>query len=248
MAIVVFQHGASAGALHLGAVLRDQGHRLRVVPLHQDGQVPTDLDDDVDGVVTTGGRQAPLGDDPWIEPQLAYLRQAHEAGLPVIGICLGCQLLARAVGGEVGRMEGGVELGWHEVSLTPVGAEDPLHAGIAWTSLQLHWHGYQVTQVPPGARILAGSQRCPVQAWALGLRTYGFQYHPEVYPETIETWAAEEPQDLDEAGIKLDLLRAQTKEFYPSFARLRDRLFESMSLFLLPADRRNQGLVKDLHH
>ncbi len=145
-------------------------------------------------------------------------------------------------------MDDGIELGWQEASLTPVGAEDPLHAGIAWKALQLHWHRYEVAEVPPGARVLAASQRCPVQAWSMGLRTYGIQYHPEVYPQTIETWAAEEPGDLDEAGIELDLLRAQTKEFYRPFARLRDRLFESMALGLVPADRRNQGLVKDLHH
>ena len=247
MAIVVFEHGPSTGALRLGAALRDHGHRLRVVSLHDGDPAPADFDD-VDGVVTTGGRQSPLDDLEWIEPQLEYLRRAHEGGLPVIGICLGCQLLARALGGEVGKMDGGVELGFQEVSLTPVGAEDPLHAGIAWTSLQVHCHSYQVTEVPPGARVLARSQQCPVQTWALGLRTYGIQYHPEVYPETIETWAAEEPQDLDEAGIKPDLLRAQTKEFYPPFARLRDRLFESMALYLLPADRRHRGLIKDLHH
>ncbi|MHC4218243.1 MAG: type 1 glutamine amidotransferase [Planctomycetota bacterium] len=247
MAIVVLEHGRSVGALRLGAVLRDHSHRLRVVSLHDGDQVPADLDE-VDGVITMGGRQSPLDDHEWIEPELEYLWRANAAGLPVIGICLGCQLLARALGGKLSQMNGGVELGWHEVSLTPVGAEDPLHAGIAWTSLQLHWHGYQVAKVPDGARVLARSQRCSVQAWALGLRTYGFQYHPEVYPETIETWVTEEPRDLDEAGLKPDLLRSQSKEFYRPFARLRDRLFTSMALLLMPADRRNQGLIKDLHH
>jgi GMP synthase (glutamine-hydrolysing) len=245
--ITVFEHSPSTGALRLGEVLRDYGHRLRFVSLHRDEPVPADLDD-VDGVVTTGGPQSPSGDEPWIEAELRYLREAHEAGLPVVGICLGNQLLARALGGEVGPLDGGIELGWHDVTLTPVGAEDPLHAGIPWTSLQVHWHSHQVTEVPAGARVIAASGRCAVQAWALGLRTYGIQYHPEVFPQTLETWAAEEPAALDEAGIKLDLLRSQTKEFYPPFARLRDRLFESMALFLLPADRRNQGLVKDLHH
>jgi GMP synthase-like glutamine amidotransferase len=245
--IIVFEHGASTGALHLGASLRDHGHKLRVVALHAGEPVPADLDE-VDGVVSTGGRQSPLDDQPWMEPQLEYLRRAHDAGLTVIGICLGCQLLARALGGEVAGMDDGIELGWQDVSLTPVGAEDPLHAGIAWKALQLHWHRYEVAKVPPGARVLATSQRCPVQAWSLGLRTYGFQYHPEVYPGTIETWAAEEPRDLDEAGIKLEMLRSQTKEFYRPFARLRNRLFESIALDLVPADRRNQGLIKDLHH
>jgi GMP synthase-like glutamine amidotransferase len=247
MAIVVFEHGPSTGALRLAATLRDYGHRLRVIALDEGDQVPQALDD-VDGVVTSGGRQSALDDHPWMEPELRCLQQAHEAGLPLVGLCLGSQLLARALGGEVGDVEGGIELGWHDVTLTAVGAEDPLLAGIPWTALQLHWHRQQVVQVPPGARVLATSQRCSVQAWALGLRAYGFQYHPEVYPETIDAWAAQEPRDLDEAGIKLDLLRSQTKEYYAPFARLADRLFESMALLLMPADRRNRGLVKDLHH
>ena len=100
----------------------------------------------------------------------------------------------------------------------------------------------------PGARVLATSQRCAVQAWALGLRTYGFQYHPEAVPETVETWAAEEPAALDEAGVTLDQLKARTAEVYPAFERLTARLFEWVSLLLMPADRRIRGLVKDLHH
>ena len=247
MAIVVFEHSPSTGAQRLAATLRDYGHRLRVIALHETGPVPPDLDD-VDGVVTTGGPQSALGDHPWLEPEITYLRMAREAELPVVGICLGCQVLARALGGEVGPVEGGIELGWHDVSHTPAGAEDPLHAGIAWTAPMLHWHREQVTEVPPGARVLATSQRCAVQAWALGLRTYGFQYHPEAVPETVETWAAEEPAALDEAGVTLDQLKARTAEVYPAFERLTARLFEWMSLLLMPADRRIRGLVKDLHH
>ena len=94
----------------------------------------------------------------------------------------------------------------------------------------------------------AGSARCPIQSWASGLRTYGFQYHPEVDIAAIETWATESPQDLDEAGLTRDDLDKQTAKHYPTFARLSDRLFESIALYLTPADRRNRGLVKDLHH
>ena len=123
-----------------------------------------------------------------------------------------------------------------------------MHAGIAWTSSQLHWHRDQATEAPPGARVLAGSQACPIQAWARGLRTYGFQYHPEVTPATIERWAAADPRDLDDAGITLEQLRTDTDRHYPSMERLSRRLFESIALFLAPADRRYEGLLKDLHH
>jgi GMP synthase (glutamine-hydrolysing) len=245
--ITVFEHSPSTGALRLGAALRDYGLRLNHVHLYAGDPVPDDLDD-VDGVVSAGGRQSPLDDEPWLEAELAYLRDAHEAGLPVVGICLGNQLLARALGGAVGPMAGGLELGWREVALTPGGCEDPLYAGLPWHGLQFHWHRFEVSKPPEGARVLAKSDKCAVQAWALGLRTYGLQYHPEVYPETIETWIAEDPAAFDEAGITPDQLRSQTREFYRPFARLRDRLFETMALRLLPADHRVAGLVKDLHH
>ena len=247
MAILILQHGTSTGALRLGTTLRDYGHRLRVVDLHAGDSVPRSLDD-TDGIIATGGPMSANADHPWLEQELELLSRADEASLPVIGLCLGSQLLARALGGQVAPMDGGIELGWHEVTLTPTGAEDPLHAGIAWTSMQFHWHGDHVSVAPEGARVLAKSAGCPIQAWARGLRTYGFQYHPEVYADTVETWAAEHPEDLAKAGVTLDELRAQTTTHYETFERLSRRLFESIALLLVPADRRYQGLVKDLHH
>ena len=184
MAVVVIQHGPSTGAQRLGAALRDYGHRLRVISLHERDALPADLDD-VDGVVITGGPQSATDDHDWLEPEKEFLRGADAAGLPVVGICLGSQILAAALGGEVGPVEDGIELGWHEVTLTPVGTDDAVHAGIAWRSMQFHWHRQQVTETPPGARVLASSERCPVQSWATGLRTYGFQYHPEIYRATV---------------------------------------------------------------
>ncbi len=247
MALVILQHGPTAGAMRLGATLRDYGHRLRVIELHAGEPVPRNLDD-TDGILSTGGPMSANAESPWIEPELELLARADEASLPVIGLCLGSQVLARALGGQVAPMEGGIELGWHEVTLTPVGAEDPLHAGIAWTSMQFHWHSDHVSVAPEGARVLAKSAGCPIQAWARGLRTYGFQYHPEVYADTVETWAAEHPEDLVQAGVTLDDLRAQTRTHFDVFERLSRRLFESIALLLMPSDRRYQGLVKDLHH
>lgn len=247
MAVLVIQHGASAGPLRLGAALRDHGHRLRVVRLDRSEPLPPDLDD-IDAVVTMGGPHSANDDHPWLEREMDLLRQADAVQLPVVGVCLGCQVLARALGGTVAPLPGGIELGWHDVTLTPAGAEDVVHAGVAWQAPMLHWHREHVTEAPPGARVLARSQRCPIQAWARGLRTYAFQYHPEIDPATIETWAAEQPRELEEAGVTLDGLMARTAEQYPAFARLTDRLFESIALHLMPADRLTAGLVKDLHH
>ena len=247
MAILIFEHSATTGALRLAATLRDYGHKLRVIGSDDHDELPGDLAE-VDGVITTGGPQSVSDDQPWISSEIRFLQAAHEAELPIVGICFGSQLLAKALGGEVGPMKGGIELGWHEVNFTDAGRDDILHAGLGWKSMQFHWHSQQVTKPPPGARVLAESKRCSVQSWALGLRTYGFQYHPEVYPETIDIWAEDEPQALEEAGLLLDKLNEQTREHYPAFERLAARLFESIALLLMPADRRIAGLVKDLHH
>lgn len=248
MSILVFEHSDSSGAERLGQTLRDYGHRLSIIHLHDGDDVPPDLDD-IDGIISCGGPQSAYDDSiEWLEPQMRLIREAHEAQMPVVGLCLGCQILARALGGKVERMSGPIEFGWHEVKLTAAGREDPLHAGIAWNSLQFQHHRDHVSQLPPGAKLLASSARCTVQAWMLGLRTYGFQYHPEVTPATIERWAREEPEALDESNGTVDQLRTQTEAHYPAFERLSERLFESIALFLMPVDRRYQGLVKDLHH
>ena len=248
MAILVFEHSDLSGSERLGETLRNHGHRLRVLSLHHGDAVPPDLDD-VDGIVTCGGPHSIVSDEPeWLEPEMARIREAHEAQMPVIGICLGCQIVGRALGGEVTTMDAGAERGWHAVELTPVGREDVLHAGIAWSSIQPHWHADHVSTLPPGARILARSERCPNQTWAAGLRTYGFQYHPEIYPETMEGWAVDSPGELAETGLSLDELRKQTREHFPECLRLSQRLFEAIALCLMPVDRRHAGLAKDLHH
>ncbi len=248
MAILVFEHSGRTGVQRLGRTLRDHGHRLRIVRIHEGEPIPVDLDD-VDGIVSCGGPQSSNDDAlPWLEPQMALMREAHALQLPIVGLCLGSQILARALGGSVGRLEPGPEISWHEVRLTPVGREDPLHAGIAWSSVQPHWHNEEVKELPPGARLLASSDRCKVQAWALNLRTYGFQYHPEIEADTMENFIEDEPDALVRAGISREELRRQTQEHYPAFARLSSRLFEQITLLLMPVDRRFAGLVKDLHH
>ena len=111
-----------------------------------------------------------------------------------------------------------------------------------------HHHRDYVSELPPGARLLASSSQCKNQAWALGLRTYGFQYHPEVTLATIENWMRDEPEALREANITPEQLREQNRKLYPAFERLTQRLFESIALFLMPVDRRYEGIVKELHH
>lgn len=249
MATLVIEHSDTTGSDRLGEILRDHGHRLTIVQVHRGDPLPPDLDD-VDAIVTCGGPQSPLDDSlPWIQEELELLRAAHESDRSIVGLCLGSQLLARAIGGEVEPLpDNGIEWGWHEVELTPVGREDPVFAGIAWRSIQLHSHRFHVSQAPAGARVLARSAKTPIQAWALGLRTYGFQYHPESRRSTIEAWMTQDPGDVREAGLSTEDVNRLTDEHFPAFERLAERLFRQIALVLMPIDRRFAGLAKDLHH
>lgn len=249
MAIIVLQHSERGGVGRLGATLRDYGHKLRFIRPADGQPLPPDLDD-VDGVISLGGPQSANDADAWIAEEQKYLRDAADAGLPVIGICLGSQMLAKAMGGAVGRMAGGIELGWSAVSMTDPGKDDILHTGLPWHMTTFHWHREEVTTLPPGAKLLASSAKCKVQAWMMGLRVYGFQHHPECDRRMIESWIEDTdgPRDLAEAAITADELRAMTDQHYPAYERLTQRLFESIALFLMPVDRVNPGVVKDLHH
>lgn len=248
MAILVFEHASRTGIMRLGTTLRDYGHRLRFVRRHLGDPIPPDLDD-IDGIISCGGPQSANDDSlPWLEPEMQLMRTAHEREMPIVGLCLGSQILARALGGEVGQMKDGPEVGWREVKLSPAGREDPIHAGMPWQSVQPHYHYDCVTELPPGAHLIASSDCCKVQAWTVGLRSYGFQYHPEIVADTMETLADDDPDALTKAHLTREELAAQTAKHYPAFERLTNRLFENIALLLMPVERRYQGLVKDLHH
>ncbi|MCA9295961.1 MAG: type 1 glutamine amidotransferase [Phycisphaerales bacterium] len=247
MALLVLEHSAISGSKRLGATLRDHGHRLHIVSTYANDPLPPDLND-VDGIISMGGPQA-LRDHPdFLDAECALIREAHEREMPVLGICLGCQILAHALGGTVDRMDANIELGFHDVELNNFGREDALFTGIPWTTKQFAWHRDEVKELPAGAKLLASSRDCKVQAWTAGLRTYGIQYHPEIYPETAEDWIRADKGEMADAKLTPDDVRTQLETYYNDFARHAERLFESVAMLLMPVDRRYQGQLKDLHH
>jgi GMP synthase-like glutamine amidotransferase len=128
------------------------------------------------------------GAHPWLTAEKAAIREAVGRGLPYMGLCLGHQLLAAALGGKVGKAAA-AEVGILEVELTEAGRRDPLFAGIAGHFNALQWHGAEVTEPPPGAAVLARSPLCAVQALRVGKAAYGLQYHTELTAETVGQWA-----------------------------------------------------------
>jgi len=237
MAILVLQHDDRNTAGRLGMTLRDHGFALDVRRLHRGDPLPPDLDE-VEGVLSLGGRpnlDDPRDQHPWMDGELALLREAHERALPVIGVCLGHQLIAAALGGEVAKADK-PEAGFVRVRLLSPAHTDEAFAGIAWDSPQFQSHTREVVKAPPGAVVMADSDRCKVQAFKAGMRTYGFQYHFELDRDDIARFVREGKQSFYDAGLTFEDVSKQADRDYPMFARLADRLCVNLATYIITTE------------
>ena len=164
---------------------------------------------------------------PWLRDEKELLRRFLDAGTPVLGVCLGGQLLAGAAGARVARSPE-PEIGWHSVELTPAAAEDPLFARLPQRFCALQWHYYSF-DVPAGATELALSPVCS-QAFRLGELAWGVQFHPEVTPAMVAGWL-EEPEEVD---FDREALRRETQERIAEWNALGRELADS---FVAVAER-----------
>ena len=238
MAIVIFEHHAMETSARLGQTLRDHGHQLRVIRLYAGDTVPVDLDD-VDGVISMGG---PMNVDQadehdWINREAAFIKAAHLAGLPIVGVCLGAQLIAHALGGKVEAMDT-PEIGWHPVNQFRPGFPDTLLGGIPWKTDQFHTHGQQVSELPPGGVLIASSERCKHQAFRVGLTTYAFQYHFEWTRSDIDGILHQFTDWIKESGCDVDVIRSDTETKYDLYRHLGDRLCESLASWVFCIEHR----------
>ncbi len=248
MAILVLQHEPSETLGRIAPILRDHGHRLDVrrldLPLGRGGSpIPPDFDG-IDGVISLGGSVNISDNPPWLDAQLNYLREAHARQLPLLGICLGHQLIAKALGGEVGPAST-PEWGFQRVVQTPSGNTDTILAGIPWGTYQLQMHNQEVTKAPDGAVILQSSPACKVQSFRLGLRTYSFQYHFEVTKDRLDAAssgrAKEDLAVFEKHGVSQADLTRQIAEHEPTFSRLADRLSTNLAAFMFPLMKKALG-------
>jgi GMP synthase-like glutamine amidotransferase len=212
---LVIQYDADAPAGLVSAWLRERGAEEKLYRI--DGDRP-DLDPrDYDLVVPLGSAAAAYDDAvPWLADQLTMLRQAAEADIPVLGICFGSQLLARALGGEAMQNER-PEIGWVQIHT----GDPELIAGGPW----LEWH-YDTFTVPPGARLLAHSAAGP-QAYTIG-RSLGVQFHPEVTVDIVRDWILGGRDKLERHGLDPQRLLAETRE---QDAANRERAWRLMDAF-----------------
>lgn len=242
MPILVLQHTASETLGRLGTCLRDHGQQLDVRHLYRPESIsnphlPRDLDD-VHGVISLGGTMN-VGDNlVWMQPELALLKAAHERRLPLIGICLGAQMIAKALGGEVGPMDNSPEWGMLPIRQNPAGNTETLLAGVSWTTPQFHCHGQEVKAPPTGATIFQYSDKCKMQSFRVGLRTYGFQYHFECEMGMIESFLRSGDPQIAQSGItNVENAIESAKLQYNEYARVSDRLCVNLAEYLLPVTR-----------
>jgi GMP synthase-like glutamine amidotransferase len=248
MPIIILEHTCVSRANRLATVLGRYGHKLSHIRVHKGDAVPTSLDG-VDGVIIMGSPDRLTdGTAAYADDEMALARLAHDAGCPVLGICFGAQILAVALGGEVGELETGIRVGSHEVRLTPQGREDPVFAGLPWTVNCLHWNRDVAITLPPDAVTLAKGPADDPQAWKLGVRTYAIQFHPEMDPGVIDQIIAEDRPDIDDAGTTADAVRARVAADWPTYERLTNRLMANIAMLLMPLDQRMLDTVRQLRH
>jgi GMP synthase-like glutamine amidotransferase len=192
--MLVLQPSASAPLARLGDWLRAAGAELEVVD-PADGSVPATADG-FDGVVCLGGPMGAREDmqHAWLSDVRALLADTARRRLPVLGICLGAQLLAVATGGTVRRSPGGPEVGTLLIAKRDAAALDPLFAELPFTPDVMQFHVDEVDLLPPGAELLASSPRYPNQAFRVGECAYALQFHIESSPEIVLEWAREDPE------------------------------------------------------
>jgi GMP synthase-like glutamine amidotransferase len=204
----------------LGEWLTEAGLRLDVVRAHAGDPLPADLDGYV-AIVVMGGEQSAYEPRPdWFDGVEALLRKAVRFGVPALGVCLGAQLLATAHGGTVERSPSGPEIGPALVGRRDAASEDPLFRYVPLAPDVHQWHHDEITELPAGAVLLAASTRYPHQAFRLGEKAWGLQFHIECDTPMIASWAADSPHLEDPEGLvaAFDAIMVDVEEVWQPFA------------------------------
>jgi len=185
--LLVFQHVPYEPLGTLDAQFRDAGFRIRYVNFARFERVALDVRR-YNGLVVLGGPMSVNDTDryPHLREEMDALRSAIDAGLPVLGICLGAQLIAAALGASVVRNPV-KEIGWSTVEPTSAGSRDPLFKHLGKTEQIFQWHG-DTFRLPEGAELLAQTDACRNQAFRHGGNVYGLQFHLEVDKALIRRW------------------------------------------------------------
>ena len=203
--VLILQHVRPEPPGTIAEALSAQGVSHRTVRVYRDEPVPDRLD--ADGLVVMGGPMGvgDLDDRPHLARECALIEEALDDDRPLLGVCLGSQLLAHVLGADV-HAAPRKEIGWGDVALTDAAAADPLFEDVDAPFTAFHWHG-DVFELPTGATRLAHTAQTEHQAFRYGDRAYGLLFHLEVTPKTV-AWMTNAFQDeLADEGLDGAALR-----------------------------------------
>ncbi|QBD81006.1 type 1 glutamine amidotransferase [Ktedonosporobacter rubrisoli] len=222
--VYVLQHIAIETPGTIEVALRLHGISTRVISSFAGEPVPADMHGAA-GLVVMGG---PMGvyeqsQYQFLQAELRLIEQALAEHKPVLGVCLGSQLLATVLGASVvkGRQK---ELGWHLVTLTQQARSDALWQAVPTSFMGYHWHG-DIFEVPASAVCLATTDLTPCQAFQYEQRAYGLLCHLEVTPSIIKDMVKTFQQEQQEAGVDGEMILKQAHQFLPSLQVIGSSVF-----------------------
>jgi len=189
MRVLAFRHAPLEGIGSIADALERHGIGCHALDLYERPEPVPDLAGYV-GLILMGGAMSANDDLPYLREEESAIREAVNRGLPVLGICLGSQLIARALGARVYR-NAVKEIGWGRLDFTAAAASDRLFAGFAGAETVFQWHG-ETFDLPAGAELLGSSGACRNQAFRVAGNIYGLQFHLEVTPQMIEDWCRQD--------------------------------------------------------
>jgi GMP synthase (glutamine-hydrolysing) len=222
MRVVCLQHVPFEGPGVFATALTDRSVSLDRYLVPQDG-LPKDAGD---LLIVMGGPMSVNDPDPWIAEETAFIRSVLLAGTPVIGVCLGSQFMAKALGATV-RPGKALEIGMTPVRLTPEAKQDPIFITLPDSFEVFEWHG-EIFDLPQGCVPLAGSTIAPLQAFRYGAKAYGLLFHLEMESAGIDALCRECAPDLTKAQLTAPDVKAAAIPHLPTLHRFAGRLIEHL--------------------
>lgn len=217
--LLVVQHEDDCPPAWLGEWLEAAGVHLTVARGHRREPIPETIAE-YDGLLVLGGDMGANDDAecPWLGPTKELIARTVAAGSPFLGVCLGHQLAAVALGGSVGRNPAGPATGLTPVTLTAAGGADVLLGAVPPGQLAIQWNRDIVTDLPDGATVLAQSPDESVQATRFAERAWGIQFHPEASPEVFASWieAGSRAGEPDADGLDVRAVAAAVEAAGPA--------------------------------
>lgn len=222
--ILVLQHHPAENLGAIADALEDAALAWQYVRVFDGHPIPQDTKG-AGGLIVMGGPETVYQLDryPYLRDEIRLIESALKEDKPILGICLGSQLMAAALGATVRRGETR-EIGWYPVRLTDAARDDRLLRGLPAEFLPMHWHS-DVFDLPKGAIALASSEKTPIQAYRYGKKAYGILFHPEMTAEILEGLVGEFNEGLKRVGIDGQAILSQAPALLPRLGEIATTIF-----------------------